>query len=163
MLSVAAVRAGALAHFHILGSKDTDGLILWHDDRAARLRIERLPVTALPWRDAAMFRKADRSDRPLYGSTGAETDILLQLSTELEGRDDVTLITDVVGADRLVVQTGRATIEGGARLFLPRLRLENNALLEFQVAVSDQTRGAMHVLHLSGGQRVGGGTVQVLS
>jgi hypothetical protein len=160
MLSIAAARRGAAAAFQILGSEDTDGLILWRDSPDAGLRIEELPVTALPWRDAAMFQRSRRMDRPLYGAPRASEDMAIQLSAQLEGPEAVAAISDVLGAKRLVLRDGRVTIDSRTRLTLPRLRIAHGTPLNIKVTALDDAGGAIHMLHLSGGRRVGGGTMR---
>jgi len=149
------------ARFHILGSDDTDGVIIWQDDPNARLRIENLPVTALPWRNAEMFQAAGQRSRPLYGSAKAGSDMALRLpATALEDPKAIAEITDVIGADGLVLRDGNVTIDGGQRLTLPRLRIFEDASLILKVAALTGARRDIHLLHLSGGRRVGGGTVR---
>ena len=161
MLGIAAARGGAPMELQILGSEDTDGLILWCDNPNARFRVENIPVTALPWRDAAMFQTSKRRDRPLYGAPNASGDMAVRLSAQLEGPEAVAEITDVLGAERLALQGGRVTIDAHTRLTLPRLRIANGTPLVIRVVVLDDGGGAFHMLHLSGGRRVGGGTVQI--
>jgi len=161
-LCVAVSRGTIPAEFTIIGSDDTDGVVVWQDDPTGRLRLENLPITALPWRDAAMFRLADRSDRPLYGSAGARSDLANRLSKTLEQPAEIAGITDVAGATRLVLQNGNVTIEGGSRLTIPRLRIAHGIPLAVRVVPLAPAPGAIHLLHLSGGRRVGGGTIQYL-
>jgi hypothetical protein len=159
-LCIAAAADGA-ASFTILGSDDTDGVILWCDNPDGRLRVEGLPVTALPWRDAAMFQRSGRRSRPLHGAPDAAEDCVLDLSARLEGEQAAAIpgITDALGAESLILRDGRVTIEAGARLMLPRLRIAAGAALYLRVSARDG--GAIHMMHLSGGRRVGGGTVKV--
>jgi hypothetical protein len=159
-LNVGAVGTGSPAQFRINGSNDTDGLVIWCNTPGARL--ENLPVTALPWRDAAMFQEAKRSDRPLFGSSNAGEDMAAQLSAQLAGPKAVAEITDVLGANGLSLAGGLITIEGRSKLTLPRLRIANGASMVTKVVALGDAGGAIHVLHLSGGRRVGGGTVRVL-
>jgi hypothetical protein len=163
MLAIAAVHAGMSAEFQILGSDDTDGLILSCENPSAHLRVEGIPVTALPWRDAAMFLASGRRDRPLYGSVDATADMAVRLSTRLEGPEAVAEITDVLGAERLELRDGRVTIDAGSRLTLPRLRIADGTALVVHIAAPGDATGAIHMLHLSGGRRVGGATVRVLA
>ena len=70
----------------------------------------------------------------------------------------MTEVTDIRGASRLVLRDRLTTIEGGPRLVLPRLRILPGALLEVQVETGGaDLDGAIHLLHLSGGRRVGKG------
>src|SRR5262249_10245655 len=150
----------ASARFNILGSDDTDGLILWQDDPNAKLRINNLPVTALPWRNAEMFQASGQRSRPLYGCAKAGSDMAIQQAKILEDPKEIAEITDVLGADRLVLRDGKVTIDGGRRLTLPRLRIVEGASLILEVAALTDARHAIHLLHLSGGRRVGGGTIR---
>src|SRR5262249_24091048 len=139
MLCIAAVRAGMPAEFQILGSDDTDGLMLWCDDPNSRLRVDGLPVTVLPWRDAAMFQDSGRRVRPLYGSVDATEDMALRLSRQFEGPEAVAEITDVLGAEKLALQDGRVTIHGRVRLTLPRLRIAHGTPLVLRVVALAET------------------------
>ena len=158
-LSVAALRQETAVSLHVLGSEDVDGLKLWHEDRSARLTVLDLPVASLPWRDAAMFQATGMRSRPLHGDDDAAGDPALHHAAQPENKGAITAVTDVIGAQRLKLRNGRVTIEGGAQLLLPRLRIAEGASLTLQVAVSS-VAGDLHVLHLSGGRRVGGCTVK---
>ena len=157
-LSVAACSSDKPTIFRIIGSDDVDGLIVT-GDQADRIRISDLPVTALPWRDGEMFVKAGRSDRPLFGSDDASSDIALGQTATIDGADAIAALTDVLGADHLELAGGLVTIEGRRRLTLPRLRIAQAATLPVNVTYIG--RGRVNVLHLSGGRRVGGGSATV--
>jgi subtilisin family serine protease len=162
-LCVAAAVDAVLPTFRILGSDDVDGLVLWRDRPEGRLLIEDLPVTALPWRDGAMFLEAGRPDRPLHGAADAYTDpaAAAERLVDLEGKKAVTAVTDVLDAEFLGLRGGRITIRAGPRLVLPRLRIALGAPLDLRVSAPDGAAGgATHLMHLSGGRRVGGGTVR---
>ena len=156
--------AGAVpSTFRILGSNEVDGLVVWRDRPEGRLVIEDLPITALPWRDAAMFSAAGRSDRPQHGAADAQADLAASAErfAVLDGGVAVAAMTDVLGADLLTLREGRVTIQGGSRILLSRLRIAPGAFLDLRVSTPDgPASGAIHVLHLSGGRRVGGGTVR---
>jgi Subtilase family len=165
VLSVAAARRGApVPPFTILGSfQETDGAILWPEggDRGL-LRIEGLPVTVLPWREAAIFEQAGAQGRPLYDGTVPANDPAARRNAELTGAE-IEERTDIRGAGRLALRDGLVTIEGGPKLVLPRLRIAHGAALEIRaMAAEPNVPGSIHLLHLSGGRRVGGGTFRVL-
>lgn len=162
VLTVAAVRGGEPAvPFTILGTDETDGVVLWREGGEGGLRVENLPVTALPWREAAIFAQAGRRSRPLHGEAAAPDDPALGHDAVLEG-DEVEAVTDVQGAGRLVLRDGLATIEGGPKLVLPRLRIAHGASLEIHaLAAGTKLPCSIHLLHLSGGRRVGGGTFRM--
>ena len=141
--------------FRINGSEDTDGLIIWCNNPGASLRVEDMPVTALPWRDAAMFQEAKRSERPLCGSPNTSGDMAAQLSAQLEGQKTVAEITDVLGADRLSLAGGLITDRIALEDFPTRLRIAHGTPLVTKVVALDDAGGAIHMLHLSGGRRVG--------
>ena len=159
-LNVAASRSGARIEFHIIGSDDIDGVIIFHE-AAARIRIEGLPVSALPWRDSQMFEEAGRSERPLYGSKNESDDLAVNLARRLEGTDNISAITDVTDAEWLQLANGLVTIEGGGRMTLPRLRIAPGADLTLNIRCAGDG-GMLHMLHLSGGRRVGGGSARIL-
>ena len=162
LLSVAAVTDEGAADVTILGSEDTDGLILWRDGPNGRFRVEGLPVTALPWRDANLFKQAKRSDRPLYGAADEDGDVAIAHSAVLDAPRIINSVTDMTGADNLELENGRVTIDAAGRLVIPRLRIRPGHRLLVQLRLQPGG-GALHVLHLSGGRRVGGCTVHVPS
>jgi hypothetical protein len=159
-LSVAVWDEVAPVRLYIKGTDDTDWLALWHDDRSARLTVLDLPIAALPWRDAAMFQASGSHARPLYDALEAKHDPALRSAVVPEGAAAITAVTDVIGAERLILRNGRVSIEGGAGLTLPRLRIAESVDLILQVAVTSGV-GDLHALHLSGGRRVGGCTVRM--
>jgi subtilisin family serine protease len=158
LLSVAAATEDGAAEVTILGSQDTDGLILWRDGTNGRFRVEGLPVTALPWRDAMLFEQAKRSDRPLFGAADEEGDVAIAHSAMLNEARVINVITDITGSDSLELENGRVTIEAAGRLVVPRLRIRPGHRLVVRLRLQ-QGGGALHVLHLSGGRRVGGCTI----
>jgi hypothetical protein len=158
-LTVAAASAGYVPSFTILGSSETDGARIWLEGGGGGLRITGLPITALPWRDAAVFREANRRDRPLYDPDSRFIDDPMLKLADLElGEDRIAEMTDIQGAYRLNLKGRRVTLEGVRRIFLPRLRLAPGAPLT--VRVEAEKPAAIHLLHLSGGRRVGGGTIR---
>jgi hypothetical protein len=161
LLSVAAVTDGGGAEVTILGSEDTDGLILWRDGPNGCFQVEGLPVTALPWRDATLFEQAKRSDRPLCGAADEEGDVAIAHSAALSEARVISVITDISGADHLELENGRVTINATGRLVIPRLRIRPGHCLVVRFRLPLGGGGPLHVLHLSGGRRVGGGTVHV--
>ena len=88
------------------------------------------------------------------------------LEATLEGRD-VALRTDVVGARRLSLRDGNATIEGaeGARLVLTQLKLDAGERVPVRLRVRNAAVGGerrfAHAMQLSGGQYVGGVTLEL--
>jgi Subtilase family len=158
-LCVAAAQPGGKVDFHIIGSDDVDGLIIWSDEPHAPIRIENLPVCALPWRDAGLYEAGGFNDRPLYGSPKELPDLASTCALDLEGEAAIRDLTEVQGAMQLRHLDGLVSIEGVGRLFVPRLRIAQGARLALTLCSAEHTAGALHLLHLSGGRRVGGGSV----
>ena len=126
------------------------------------LRLEDLSISALPWQDGRIFADLAQS-RPLY--RGPETvldDPVARSATRLEG-PVIRSLTDIRGADRLTVSDGLVTLEGEGSFALPRLRIAGGVPLLFNLVLDGDVGSAVHVLHLSGGRRAGGGSVHVLS
>jgi hypothetical protein len=77
---------------------------------------------------------------------------------EICGAKAVEAVTDNLGATWLSLAQGRVTVASGPRLTLPRLRIAAGATLPIEAAPTVRGRGTLHLLHLSGGRRVGGGS-----
>ena len=108
-----------------------------------------------------MFQASGRRDRPLYGSPDMTDDMAIRLSADLEGPEAVAAITDVTGAERASLAERTRYDRRSRAACAARLRIARGTPLELQIAALGLTGGGIHVLHLSGGRRVGGGTVQV--
>ena len=148
--------------FTLLGSPDSDGAIVWLEGAdGVGLVIESLPVAALPWRDAGLFvRQGWRGRRPRWGDKPADPAAHPSEDRVLATPEEIEEVTDIQGATRVTLSAGRVRIEGGGRLTLPRLRLALGTPLALRaVPTSPVQEGALHMLHLSGGRRAGGGTV----
>lgn len=164
VLTVAAVRPGMPTPPFIINGSDlsSDGAILWPEDRQTTFRIENLPVTALPWREAAIFEQSRRRERPLYNGPEPTDDPGAGRNATLKG-DEIEERTAIRGARQLVLRDGLITVEGGPKLVLPQLRIAPGIALEIHaVPFEMDMHGSLHMLHLSGGRRVGGGTVRYL-
>ncbi len=161
-LSVAASSRGRKIPFQIIGSDDTDSIVIWSESRSGTLRIEDFPVTALPWRESRLFATDRPGARPLYDGAGINSaDPAVAMARRLEA-NDIASITDIEGADRLFAGNGSVTVEGHGSLKLPRLRIAEGVPLVFSLSFDGDVGAAVHLLHLSGGRRVGGGSVHVL-
>ncbi len=153
----------ASARFYVVGSDDQDSLILNQDLVGGRVWMA-LPVQALPWRDIGMMKRSGWRRLP-YGSDGGK-DPVAGLRLTLLDRD-VRSRTDIVGAQQIDLRDGTASIlvAERARLFIPDVRLRPNAKMPARIWVDDpRTSGQrrfVHVAQLSGGQIVGGITMQL--
>jgi hypothetical protein len=76
----------------------------------------------------------------------------------MSGAKAIEAVTDILGATWLSLAQGRVTVAGGPRLTLPRLRIAPGAVLRIKATPAVRGGGALHLLHLSGGRRVGGGS-----
>jgi subtilisin family serine protease len=159
VLTLAATRRGMTPPcFTILGSEGADGAVLWTEGTG--LLVENLPLAAIPWRQADVFLRARRRwiARPLHGDASGTTDAaLLAGDVELTG-EEIEEVTDIQGATRLVLRSGKVSLEAGPKLVIPRLRITESAKLEIHASAEAD----LHMLHLSGGRRVGGGTIRVV-
>jgi hypothetical protein len=157
-----AIGGSPTMRFYVVGSAEQDSLTIHADefDEAIDLVI---PVEALPWRDMNLIEKAKRRRVP-FGHDDHD-DPLATMKLALEG-GDIRLMTDVVGADRLSLSDGLATLTLGKerRLHIPYLRIAEGARLIGNVRVSLCKEGATRSLHVaqhSGGQLMGGVTLEL--
>jgi hypothetical protein len=155
----------AEASFYVVGSADQDSLMVYADLVGGQVELA-LPVQALPWRDIRVIERYGRRRLP-YGGERTE-DPVAELRLTLKGAD-VRLQTDVVGAQRLELRDGVASILAAedARLFVPHVRLAPNVRMPARIRVhgpqTDERRRFVHVAQLSGGQLVGGITLELLA
>jgi hypothetical protein len=155
----------AEASFYVVGSDDQDSLMVSADLVGGQVELA-LPVQALPWRDIRVIERHGRRRLP-YGGERTE-DPVAKLTLTLNGAD-VRLQTDVVGAQKLEVRDGMASILAAedARLFVPHVRLAPNVRMPARIRVlgpqTDERRRFVHVTQLSGGQLVGGITLELLA
>lgn len=170
--------------FRILGSDDVDGLMVWAEGIDGVLHLEGLPITALPWRSMRLFLECDRLrswKRPYFGQQDdAALDPANKLAREADvldrdgGADPIAELTGVEGADRLALRRAEGDAfarlgfaAAGRRLWVPRLRLAQGQELAFSVRMAEtrlqdgRREGWAHVVHFSGGRRVGGGSLRI--
>jgi hypothetical protein len=149
--------------FYVIGTADQDSLIVYPELLAGQLELG-LPVQALPWRDGRLIEKRGRP-RPSYGHP--EPDDPLKTMELTLRRGEVEMRTDVRGADRLHLRHGVATFVAShkARLVVPHVRLSACARMPASIRVRrpkvDDQHRFVHVAQLSGGQLVGGVTLQL--
>lgn len=178
-----AIGNGALPPLTILGSEDVDSLLAWSENLDGALSLRGIPITALPWRTARLFLEDDRLrswKRPYFGQADA---VALDPANRLAEEDDlrpragvddpIAALTGITGATALSLRRadGEDTLRVDAattgRLWLPRLRLAQGQALTVGLHVAaarqqDPARpGWLHVVHFSGGRRVGGGSVRI--
>jgi hypothetical protein len=168
----------------IFGSDDVDSLLIWSENLDGALSWAGVPVTALPWRTARLFLEDEglrSAKRPYFGQQDAAArDPANWLARETDAQrrvgdaDPITALTGITGAGALALD--RAGDDGFARLcataaagrlWVPRLRVAQGQALGIQLrladaGVKDAGRDAwVHVVHFSGGRRVGGGSVHL--
>lgn len=151
--------------FYVVGSDDMDSMIAQPDFDDGELWLM-VPIQALPWRDLKVLEQL-KVDRPYFGAYGAQ-DVLETFKLVLKG-DDISVKTDIKGADILDLKNGIASIrlKNGKQpqLHIPYLRLLKGARLPVSiriVGVRNQDKPkAIHVGQLSGGRRIGGVTIKL--
>ncbi|MCP3141050.1 S8 family serine peptidase [Pyxidicoccus xibeiensis] len=149
--------------FYVVGSAEQDSLIVHPKLAAGRVSLL-LPVQALPWRDRALIER-NNGPRPGFGCCGA-VDPLARVNATLEG-EKVRAITDIVGAELLVLRDGIATVTMGkaGRLHVPYVRIADGARMVAKLHVSkpkiDKERRFVHIAQHSGGQLVGGVSLEL--
>jgi hypothetical protein len=143
--------------FYVEGSADDDSLIV--ESELVRGRIElRIPVKALPWRDAKLIERYGR--RPGYVLKD-DIDLFRSITGTLRARE-IEARTGIVGAESLTVRDGVAEIllGGRQRIWIPSVRLAQGARMPASVRVSapkiDKLRRHVHITQLSGGRIIGG-------
>ncbi|WP_372623944.1 hypothetical protein [Falsiroseomonas sp.] len=145
--------------FHLRGGEEPNALIV-EPERLGATMVLRLPVEALPWRDAELAgaRRGRAAEMPAHPLAALRLSLA---ASQLADR------TGIRGAERLWLADGMATlaIADGGRLVVPRLRIGRAATLPASVqlrgARAAQARGSIHVVQLSAGRRVGGLTLVV--
>lgn len=144
--------------FYVVGSGEQDSLVITPQLKGGVVRLS-IPVQALPWRDLRSIEKWKGRRLP-YGCSN-DADPLLKLKAQLKG-SDVELTTDIRGAELLELKDGVVSIQGGRgqRIIIPYLRLEKGVKMAVSVRVSnprtDRDLRFVHVTQLSGGQVIGG-------
>lgn len=149
--------------FYVVGSAEQDSLIIYPAVAGGRVSLI-LPVQALPWRD---IRVIERHGGPRlgFGCCGA-IDPLANLRLNLK-RDRIRTITDISGAETLDVNQGNATITIAQkeRLHVPFLRIADGARMVARIHLhrekNDKRGGFIHVAQHSGGQLIGGVSLEL--
>jgi hypothetical protein len=154
----------AEVRFDVTGTGDQDSLIIitetlqWH-----QLTLD-LPIQALPWRELKLLETLDRQ-RGAFGTEGP--DPLQDIRRSLEG-NDVAMFTDIQGAIALELQGGIARVFIDSeinRLIVPQVRLLSGVRMPVAVRASlpvlEKDRGYIHITQLSGGQIVGGVSLEL--
>jgi subtilisin family serine protease len=150
--------------FYVVGTGEQDSLMLHPLLAGGQVRLL-LPVRALPWRDIKVV-EANNGPRAGFGCCAGAEEPLAQVRTRLEG-DKVRAMTDIVGAEALELRDGIATIilAKDARLHVRDLRIAAGARMTARIEVRDQKvdkeRRFVHIAQLSGGQPVGGVSLEL--
>lgn len=153
----------AVTGFYVVGTGDQDTLVITPELARGEVALS-MPTLALPWREARVLDAVD-CPRPRYGDPGQEAGQLLRRRTlkaaQVEER------TDVIGARRLELTEGIATIVGDARtqLVVPCVQIAEGAKMPVALAVrrlrTDEERRSVHVAQYSAGELVGGVTLEL--
>jgi len=149
--------------FYVVGSADEDSLIVYPKLAGGTLSLL-LPVQALPWRDLKLIER-NKGRRTGFGCCGA-VDPLSYAKAMLKG-DQVRMITDIVGAELLELRDGiaRVTMGKADRLQVPYVRIADGARMPASIHVHrpriDKERRFVHVAQHSGGQLIGGVSLEL--
>lgn len=149
--------------FYVVGSSDQDSLIIYPELAGGQVAVD-LPVQALPWRDIQLIKK--QASRRLSYGCGDRGDPLTDVKLTLKG-EEIQMRTDIVGAETLELQDGIATVLGteNSQLFIPSIRLAEGVKMLAAVRVHHpkiaEEQRFVHVAQLSGGQLVGGVTLEL--
>lgn len=149
--------------FYVVGSEDQDSLIVYQGLAGGKLSLL-LPVQALPWRDLRLIEK-NKGPRGGFGCCDA-VDPLAHARATLKG-EQVRAITDIVGAELLELRDGIATVTMGKadRLHVPYVQIAEGARMVARVHISrpriDKERRFVHVAQHSGGQLIGGVSLEL--
>jgi hypothetical protein len=144
--------------FYVVGSADQDDLTVIPALAGGKVSLL-LPVQVLPWRDMRLIERMEHP-RPDIGCS-PDVDPLAHMKASLKG-DRILATTDILGADLLELGDGiaRVTLGKADRLHIPKLRLLEGARLVARIHVSrpkiDKERRFVHVAQRSGGQLIGG-------
>jgi hypothetical protein len=149
-------------HFYVEGSVSHDSFVVESDLVGGQVEL-RLPVQALPWRDADLLARSGLRAR--YESP-RRPDVLDSAENVL--RDlEVERLTDVTGGESLTLRHGTAAIVArpGERLWLPELRIALGARMPASISVRaaevDAHRRHVHVKQLSDGRILGGLSLEI--
>ncbi|MGI8838137.1 MAG: S8 family serine peptidase [Pyrinomonadaceae bacterium] len=149
--------------FYIVGSAEQDSLTVYPNVAGGRVSLI-LPVQALPWRDIRLIER-NNGRRVGFGCCGA-TDPLHGIKKTLKG-EQIRAITDIAGAELLDLRDGIATVTMGKadRLHVPYLRIADGARMVARIhlhrAKTHEERRFVHVAQHSGGQLVGGVSLEL--
>jgi subtilisin family serine protease len=149
--------------FYVVGSADQDSLIVYPRLAGGELSLL-FPVQVLPWRNITLIER-NKGPRPGFGYSGA-IDPLAHAKATLKG-DRVRVITDIVGAELLELRDGiaRVTMGKADRLHVPYMRLADGARMVARIHVDrpkiDKERRFVHVAQHSGGQLIGGVSLEL--
>lgn len=160
--------------FYVVGSSDKDSLIVYNEIAHSRVSIK-IPLQVLPWRDIKLIERSisssGRVGKVVHRRAHNEhLDLLEKRRIRLEGEKEIRMKTDIEGAEALDVQNGIATIflsKKNNKLFIPDVRLSKDARMPASIKVSkpeiSKENRFVHVAQLSGGQLVGGVTLELIA
>lgn len=149
--------------FEIRGSGDHDSLVVEPTVNAGQV-VLRIPIRALPWRDAKLIER--HGHRPHFGC-GDHDDPLGAVRLTLRKPDQIEERTGITGATHLTLADGIATIaiDPKASLRVPCLHIAADAVAPAVVQVvgdkAARAKGTIRVGQLAGGQRIGGVTLEL--
>lgn len=152
--------------FYVIGSYDQDSLIIYTELVSGKVSLN-IPIQALPWRDIQLIERYTMR-RQVYGCGTLDDDPLAKMKVTLKG-EEIQIRTDIIGAEMLELNNGVASIlvadKEDRRLFIPNIRLAEGVKMPAIVYVHDskinENKHFVHIAQLSGGQLVGGVTLEL--
>jgi subtilisin family serine protease len=146
--------------FYVVGSADQDSLTVYRDLAGGTVELI-LPAQALPWRDIKLIER--NKGRPAFGNG---SDPMRSAQASLEG-EKVFAVTDIMGAKRLTLKDGIATviIAEASALQVPYVRIADGARMIARINVRSpkvsKEHRFVHISQHSGGQLVGGVSLEL--
>ncbi len=149
--------------FYVVGSADQDSLTVEPVLAGGKVSLI-FPAEALPWRN---IRLIDRYNCPRTGYGSDSKDPLRVIDVTVKGAEEIRALTDVQGAELLEVKHGIATVTlaKADRLRMPFLMVAEGAKMVARIhlrnAKTDTARRFVHVAQHSGGQLIGGVSLEL--
>jgi hypothetical protein len=150
--------------FYVIGSAEQDSLTVYPNLAGGSVELI-LPVQALPWRDIKLIERAG-GPRLSFGDDRGSNDPLMSRKAVLKD-DGIRTKTDITGAQHLALRNGTATVRiaEGSLLHVPYVRLGYGTRMIAKIHVSkakiDEERRFVHVAQHSGGQLLGGVSLEL--
>jgi hypothetical protein len=150
--------------FYVVGSSDEDSLIIYNQLEQGRVYLN-VPVRAIPWRDLNLINRMGRV-RSSYGCDNLD-DPMEKVKISVKGPDKIRSRTDIVGAENIIIENGIARILMGEKnnMIISSIRLTHGIRMPVRITVTNAKikgdRRYVHIAQLSGGQLIGGVSLEL--